>query len=290
MTFATNRKRRVLLKSMGAAAVAVPLGWLLGCEEDVVDDEVIDEVSDPEEEDDATDSTDSTDAIAWAVGGTELISVAYPATSLFDAASVCTVALAGQTTEGPCYFSVAEREDISDGRTGLPMMLCLRLIDSACNPLSGYTIEVWHCDTAGVYSADTSDSDDSGRFAGNFCTGGSQEAQQSTWYRGELVTDSEGRVNFKSCFPGWYSGRTIHIHFRVKQGNYDSVISQFCFSDEFCEEICTTHAEYSARGSQNTPLSSGRDTVFGADYEDYQLSIQQNSDGTLLAYGNIQIN
>jgi protocatechuate 3,4-dioxygenase beta subunit len=221
-----------------------------------------------------------------------LIVVDYPDDSLFATAASCTLALTEATTEGPCYFGVSQTEDISSGRNGLPMMLCLQLVDRSCNPLEGYLIEVWHCDRAGVYSGDTSDSDDVSTFAGSFCTGGDSAAEASTWFRGELTTDSSGRINLKSCFPGWYRGRTIHIHFRVRleYGGSDYVVSQFCFDDAFAEEICTTHEMYIDRGVQDTPLSSGSDTVFPATgYNDYLLNTEQNADGTLLAYKRIMI-
>lgn len=281
-------QRRDLLKAIGYVAVAIPFVGLVGCgagNSQNDDNSSTDDTSSDAGDDSSTD----VGSIEWAAGGTELITVDYPDDSLFETTSICSVALIANTTEGPCYFSVNEIEDISAGRTGLPMMLCLKVIDTDCNPVEGYVVEVWHCDKSGVYSADTSESDDSNRFAGNFCSGGDVEAENSTWFRGEQTTDSNGRVNFKSCFPGWYSGRTIHIHFRVRNGSVDSVISQLCFSDDFCEEICTTHSEYSDRGTQDTPLSSGRDTVFGSDYEEHQSSVMQNTDGTLLAYKTLQI-
>lgn len=171
------------------------------------------------------------------------------------------------------------------------MQLCLRLVDANCNALSGYKIEVWHCDNEGIYSGDTSNSSDASRFAGNFCTGGDSDAALSTWYRGMLTTNQNGRVNFKSCFPGWYRGRTIHIHFAVvDSSNNRKLVSQLCFSDSLTEQICTTHPYYYDRGVQDTPLSGGRDTVFPSNgYEDFQLSVQQNSDGTMLAYHTIQL-
>ena len=158
--------------------------------------------------------------------------------------------------------------------------------------MEGYLIEVWHCDRAGVYSGNTTDSDDVSTFAGSFCTGGDTEAEASTWFRGELTTNSNGRINLKSCFPGWYRGRTIHIHFRVRleYGGSDYVVSQFCFDDDFAQDICTTHDLYMDRGVQDTPLAGGSDTVFpAADYSDYLLNIEQNADGSLLAYKRIMI-
>ena len=238
----------------------------------------------------ASSATPST-STEWASGGTELITVDYPDDAVFATANTCEVSLTQATTEGPCYFQSDTGEDISLGKTGLPMQLCLQLVDTGCQPLAGYVVEAWHCDTRGIYSGDTSESDDSSSFAGDFCTAGDEEAEAAVFFRGQLTTDASGRVNFKTCFPGWYSGRTIHIHFAVSDPDGTTrVISQFCFADEFTEDICTNHNQYADRGVQDTTLASGSDTVFPADdYEDYELSLQQNSDGTLLGYGVIQI-
>lgn len=235
--------------------------------------------------------TSATPTSSWASGGTDLISVPYPDTSVFSADDACQIALTESTTEGPCYFQSDTGEDISIGLTGLPMQLSLQVIDGSCAPLGGLVVEVWHCDTAGVYSGDTSNSGDAGRFAGDFCTAGDPEAEQSAWYRGQLTTDSEGRVNFKTCFPGWYSGRTIHVHFAVSDPSGDTrVISQYCFPDEFTENICTTHELYADHGVQDTPLAGGTDSVFrSSDLDGFMFTTQQNSDGTLLAYSTIQV-
>lgn len=229
----------------------------------------------------------STTFEGWAQGGTSAMVDDFPDDTLFETSSTCNVTLTGAQTEGPCYFQSDYLDDISYGKTGLPMMLCLQLIDENCNPLAGYEIEVWHCDVEGVYSGDTSDSADSSRFSSGFCTGGDEEALNATWFRGVAVTDASGRVNIKSCFPGWYSSRAIHIHFRIRRNNYDQLVSQFGFSDSFCQTICGNHADYQHRGEPDTLL--GRDTVFGSDYNNYLFDIAQNSDGSLLAYKRIII-
>lgn len=224
----------------------------------------------------------------WASGGTDLITVAYPDDSIFIDSDACTMAVSEALTLGPCYFADTTGEDISLGLEGLPMQLCLRLVDSNCQPLQGYKIEIWHCDVQGIYSGDTSASSDSKSFSKSFCTGGNAAASASTWYRGMLTTSSNGRVNFKSCFPGWYSGRTAHIHFAISDSNNQrKLISQFCFSDDFTDNIYTTHSLYKGRGAQDTPLT--RDGVFPSNFEHFIMNTQMNSDGTLLAYHTIQI-
>jgi protocatechuate 3,4-dioxygenase beta subunit len=298
-----NLTRRTLLTKMGLAAVYVPLVGLIGCDEgsdsssttETTEDEITTTEEETATEQETTtdkETSDDTTSVEWAAGGTDLISLDYPDDTLFETAGACSLLLTERTTEGPCYLGVNEREDISDDQVGLPMMLCLQVVDQNCNPLEGYLVEVWHCDREGIYSGDESQSDDTSTFAGSFCTANDQEAENSTWFRGELTTDSNGRVNFKTCFPGWYSGRTIHIHFRVRleYGGADYIVSQFCFDDDFCDDICTNHILYSDRGVQDTPLSSGTDTVFPrSGYDDYYLNTSQNDDGTLLGYKRIMI-
>lgn len=234
---------------------------------------------------------DESYSVSWASGGTQLITAPYPDDALFAALGACPVAVTAAKTLGPCYFRDTTGEDISLGYEGLPTQLCLRLIDANCNPLSGYKIEVWHCDVDGIYSGDTSNSTNASSFNSSFCTGNDSAALKSTWYRGMLTTNANGRVNFKTCFPGWYQGRTIHVHFAiVDSSNVRRLVSQFCFSDTLTDTIYTTHELYKHRGSQSTPLSSGKDSVFpSSGYETYQFRTRQNTDGSLLAYHTIQL-
>jgi protocatechuate 3,4-dioxygenase beta subunit len=293
-----NMTRRIFTAGFGAAISCGPILGLLGCNSDsdssttstTTEDDSSDDTSNEKVTEDV--STDETGSLTWASGGTDLITQDYPQDTLFESASLCALQLTERTTEGPCYLGVSERDDISEGQTGLPMMLCLQVVDQDCNPLEGYLVEVWHCNREGIYSGDENQSDDTSTFAGGFCTGNDQEAENSTWFRGEQTTDSSGRVNFKSCFPGWYSGRTIHIHFRVRleYGGSDYIVSQFCFDDALCDDICTSHDLYVARGEQDTPLSGGRDTVFpDTDYENFLMNVQQYDNGVLLGYKRIMI-
>jgi protocatechuate 3,4-dioxygenase beta subunit len=225
----------------------------------------------------------------WAVGGTSFIGNSFPGDEIFDSSSICTFTPTRSKTLGPCYFSTKSSEDISAGMTGLPMQLCLRLVDRDCKPLSGYEIAVWHCDKRGVYSADTSNSLNSGNFWSRFCSGNDKAAKKSTWFRGALVTDTNGRVNFKSCFPGWYRGRAIHIHCRISHMNIEPFVSQFCFTDALSKKIYTNHSEYRERGLQDTFLVNGGDGIFRENYQPFLFDVKKNLDNTMLAYKTIQI-
>ena len=281
----TLKRRRFIKTAAGLTLAPIAIG-LWGCGSSDSNSTTSD-TNGSTGSDDSTDNGSDTSTDGWASGGTASMVSDYPDDSLFESSSVCSVALTGAQTEGPCYFQSDYLDDISEEQTGLPMMLCLQLIDESCNPLSGYEIEVWHCDVDGIYSGDTSDSADSSNFNSSFCTDNESDALSAKWFRGIAVTDSSGRVNLKSCFPGWYSSRAIHIHFRIRRNNNDQLISQFGFTDAFCQDICTNHVDYSHHGEPDTLL--GQDTVFGSDYNDYLFDIEQNEDGSLLAYKRIII-
>ncbi|WP_462151851.1 dioxygenase family protein [Pseudoalteromonas xiamenensis] len=277
--------RRTFLKQALIASAAFPVITLFGCGQD----SGALPVTTPDTSGDSDDST-TVNTTEWASGGTQNLTANFPATDLFNSASFCSVVLTKSLTEGPCYFMADVLDDISEGQSGLPSQLCLQVIDANCQPQANLEIEVWHCNVNGLYSGNTEQSADAGRFAGGFCTGNDSQAVQAKWFRGTAITDSDGRVNFKTCFPGWYSSRTIHIHFRVKNNNRDQVISQFCFNDALTKAICTTHPDYAHRGEQDTPLSGGRDTVFGSNADEFVMDIKNNEDGSLLLYKRIIIN
>lgn len=283
-----EQMRRKFIKQVGLGVAGLSLLSLVGCGDSVVTDTT--DNSSGTGEGAGSGNSSGGSSTSWASGGTASMTANFPDDSIFTLATACAVSLTKAMTEGPCFFAADVLDDISEAQGGLPMQLCLQVIDAQCWPVSGLEVEVWHCDVGGLYSGNTSGSADSRRFNAGFCTGNDKEALQAKWFRGYQVTDSSGRVNFKSCFPGWYSGRTIHIHFRVRNNNNDEVISQFCFPDSLTAQICTEHPEYLGRGSQDTTLSGGRDTVFGNNYQDFIFGTKQNEDGSLLAYKTIQIN
>lgn len=288
-TVTNDQSRRRFIKQLGLGLASIPLIGLVACGGSDSAETSSSGTDSSSGSGSSSGGSSSGTTTSWAKGGTSSMTVNFPDDSLFALGTACTLALTKNLTEGPCYFTADTLDDISEEQGGLPMQLCLRVTDTSCNPLSGLEVEVWHCDVEGVYSGNTSGNADSSGFSSSFCTGNDSAALRSKWFRGTQITDSNGRVNFKSCFPGWYSGRTIHIHFRVRNNNNDEVVSQFCFPDAFTAEICTTHSEYASRGIQDTTLSAGRDTVFGSNYNEFLFDYQQNSDGSLLAYKTIQI-
>lgn len=227
----------------------------------------------------SSEDTGNSSASEWATGGTASMSGDYP--DPFESPSACEMVCA--MTLGPCYAETEERQDISEGYTGLPTRLSLRILDTDCKPVEGMYVDIWHACISGLYS---------GSDASDMCTDGNSEMLAHRYFRGVQKTDSEGKVNFDTCFPGWYSGRAVHIHFQVrtgsKEGDGEYVTSQLFFSEEIIQEIYSDHPEYQGRGQPDTPNSS--DKVLGAnDPAPYTLEAARQKDGALLAWKTLVI-
>jgi protocatechuate 3,4-dioxygenase beta subunit len=181
-----------------------------------------------------------------------------------------------QQTEGP-YF-VDERMNRSDIRTntldgavseGTPLKLNLQVLQvsgDACAPLAGTYVDVWHCDAQGVYS-DVKDNN-----------WGS--SQGSNFLRGYQVTDENGLVQFTTVFPGWYRGRAVHIHFKVRTSLDDrsarEMTSQLYFDDALIDQIHAV-APYASRGQRD--LRNGRDGIFRNGGDQLTVPLIQDGEG-----------
>jgi len=151
-------------------------------------------------------------------------------------------------TEGP-YF-VDERLNRSDitidptdgsARPGVPLTLTLtvaRVGSGGCTALSGAQVDVWHCDSGGVYSDVAANNSVGKRFL-----------------RGYQVTDSSGIAKFTTIYPGWYRGRAVHIHFKVRTfvgGSKTYEFTSQVFFDDAVSDAVYKQAPYSSRGSRDT--------------------------------------
>ncbi|MCC6629847.1 MAG: intradiol ring-cleavage dioxygenase [Chloroflexi bacterium] len=150
-----------------------------------------------------------------------------------------------QVTEGPYYVDVdlvrADiRSDPGSGvvKDGAPLVLTFHVLQVAaggCTPLPGAEVEIWHCDAAGVYS---------GVADPNFSTVGQK------WLRGSLMTNADGMATFTTIYPGWYRGRAIHIHFKVRPTATTDFTSQLFFDDALSDQVFT-QAPYASKGRRD---------------------------------------
>lgn len=226
----------------------------------------------------------------WLSGGTQAMRAAFPPPSSPFGKSLGNWCQPTEAmTLGPCFFEVDEqRHDISEGQAGVPMTLAIKLVNAKCQALPGAVVEVWYCNAQGRYSADNSAA--AGKvagFASGFCSGNHRQALKARWFRGIKTSDAAGELYFKTCFPGWYPGRTTHIHFRVVLNGRQQLISQFTFDDTLCNDIYRAHPDYTGIVKDT---SNADDWIFHSDKLDaYTFEIQRQVDGSMLAYKAIQL-
>jgi protocatechuate 3,4-dioxygenase beta subunit len=162
--------------------------------------------------------------------------------------------LTPQAVEGPYYFDPElVRADITEGRPGIPTRLLLQVIDaSSCAPIEGARIDVWHCDAAGLYSGYEGQGDDR-----------ATSTEVEKFLRGTQMSDASGIVTFDTLYPGWYRGRTTHIHFKVFLDETTLATSQIYFPDALSEFIYLNVAPYNARATRRDTFNAG-DSVLAA--------------------------
>jgi len=265
--------RRKALRGIGIALAAAPFAKLLGCSSDGASGTA--DGTDASAGGDtglAADATAAGEAGAWATGGTASMNGDYP--DPFASGLGTTCALTCAATLGPCYAATVVRKDISEGHDGLPVRLAFLVVDEKCTPIPNASIDIWHCAPEGLYSGDD---------ASDFCTSGDATARAARWFRGVQTTDATGRADFDTCFPGWYSSRTIHIHFTIRINNAEYVTSQLVFDDALDDEIVSTQPLYNTRGARDTN-NTNDNVVGGAAISDYTFQTSRMSDGAMLAW------
>ena len=142
-----------------------------------------------------------------------------------------------EVTEGPYYLDLdLIRRNIRGGRPGTPLTLNFAVLDaSTCKPIPGALVEIWHCDAGGVYSGVQGNS-------GNFLRGGQR-------------ANSKGHVRFETIVPGWYSGRTPHIHMKVFTGGNEIHTGQVFFQAKTLRQVYA-QGTYKSRGQADMSNSS----------------------------------
>ncbi len=166
-----------------------------------------------------------------------IVSALFVATPIHSAsAASCTPT--ESLTEGPYYSTDTPiRSQISPGEQGTKTKLTITVVDSSCKPVKGAKVDIWHANAEGKYSA--------------------VEGVAGDFSRGSLMTNAAGKVTFSTVYPGWYPGRTMHIHFKIWRGASDVLTSQFFASDANNATIYKS-GFYAVRGNQNTLLSQDR--------------------------------
>lgn len=209
-----------------------------------------------------------------------------------------------EQTEGPYYIDVGLiRSDITEGKEGLPLRLDLTVLNAtSCQPIPNATVEVWHCDAAGDYSGFSGALPDAlgeppGSDSGNAPPGrpgpgggpppggpppggGPQVRNAPTndmvFLRGGQVSDAAGRVTFQTIYPGWYRGRTVHIHLKVHVSGQEVHTSQLYFDDAVSNLVFaqSPYAEHAGRDTTNAT-----DNIFQSGGQQGLVALSQSDAG-----------
>jgi protocatechuate 3,4-dioxygenase beta subunit len=164
-------------------------------------------------------------------------------------------------TEGPYFVDEKlNRSEIREDRPGAPLRLTFNVseVGAACTALRGAQVDVWHCDADGVYS-DVSQNNSVGK----------------KFLRGYQLTDANGAATFTTIFPGWYTGRAIHIHFKIRRGSYE--FTSQLFFDESTIDAVLAKEPYKDRGSPNTRNAS--DNIYASGGSQLTLALKPEGSG-----------
>ena len=168
--------------------------------------------------------------------------------------------LTPEQTEGPYYIAKEKlRRTITDGRPGTPLTLRLAVVDAkTCRPIKGAAVDIWHCDASGVYSG--------------FGAGRSSR----TFMRGVQRTNAQGVATFRTVYPGWYQGRTVHIHVKVHVRGNVVHTGQLYFPDRMTD-AAYRKAPYTKH--PNRDVRNANDMVFRNGGKRSLLSVRRNAAG-----------
>jgi len=195
-----------------------------------------------------------------------------------------TCAVPPTQTEGPYWVDeMLNRSDIRSDPTsgvvqqGLLFRLAFNVSEitaGTCAPLSGAYVDIWHCNALGVYS-DTA----------------AQGTTGQRFLRGYQITDEHGNVRFLTVYPGWYQGRTVHIHFRVRRFNGTQTtfdfVSQLYFNDAITTGIFQRVAPYSGRPARTT--TNTNDGIYSQGGSQLLARLADNGSHAIASY-NIVVN
>ena len=203
--------------------------------------------------------------------------IANPTAVLVEGAAnapVPTCVVRPALTEGPYFVDerlnrTDIRSDPTDGsvRAGAPLYLSFNVAQitaAGCTALPGAIVDVWHCDAQGVYS----DANDR-----SFNTIGQK------FLRGYQETDANGQAQFLTIYPGWYNGRAVHIHFKIRtalDAAGQEFTSQLFFDEDYTDQVYQQEP-YASTG-QRTILNS-QDGIFQRSGGQLTLTVTEGSDG-----------
>ena len=151
----------------------------------------------------------------------------------------------------------AIRSDIREGRPGTPLVLALRVrAGDDCAPVENAIVDIWHCDAGGVYS-------------------GFDSGEGERFLRGAQATNEDGIAKFTTIYPGFYQGRTVHIHAKVHLDRQTVLTTQLYFDDAVSDKVFAEDP-YAAQGERDQRNDS--DGIFD---DSLLLTLERSGEGYL---------
>jgi protocatechuate 3,4-dioxygenase beta subunit len=198
--------------------------------------------------------------VAAAAGGRALLTDDAAGGNLAVESGAVSCVLTPELTQGPYYISGEKlRHDIREGHAGTPLGLRLRVLNAAtCKPVEAAAVDVWHADAAGNYS------------------GFGNGAGSRTFLRGIQKTDAHGLAVFTTIYPGWYPGRTVHIHVKVHVGGSVVHTGQLFFPDSLTDAVFKA-PPYAARGLRQ--VRNADDSIFVNGGKRSMLAVKKHGAG-----------
>jgi protocatechuate 3,4-dioxygenase beta subunit len=184
-------------------------------------------------------------------------------------------------TEGPFPLDLTTntfyfRKAVSETKTGVPLTVKLRILGASnCLPMKNVRVNIWHCDKDGIYSG----------YAGGMNPGGTAD---STFCRGYQFTDNDGGATFTTIFPGWYSGRICHIHFKVTVSSAYAAVSQLTFPIAAKNALFAANSALYPKGAD--PATFASDNVFSDGVAFQTATLTQNTAGGYDAFLEVTVN
>jgi protocatechuate 3,4-dioxygenase beta subunit len=155
------------------------------------------------------------------------------------------------------------RSDVREDREGVALRLALTLVEAdTCAPIRDAVVKIWHAYAVGVYSGFPNPP-------------GGIDATGETFLRGFQMTDADGRVEFTTIYPGWYTGRTVHIHVRIHLDSTTVLISQLYFPESITD-VVHSQSPYSSHGPRDT--NNATDSIARNGIDDLLLDIVAEND------------
>ena len=98
--------------------------------------------------------------------------------------------------------------------------------------------------------------------------------------RGYQQTDADGKATFTTIYPGWYQGRAVHIHFKIRTDAAATSGFEFTsqlFFDDALNANVYSQGVYAAKGAPDVKNAS--DGIYQQSQGMTLLNVQPDGDG-----------